>query len=118
MELKWNRQRTYAALIGIGIWAVLYRVIAMFTDGSIGILMPWAAALLSMELALDISTFVAAIWWWWAGTELGCPSDRRLRPSYSMRYAVPSTSSGGLERGGTSIDVRSIGGFPRRSGGG
>jgi hypothetical protein len=88
MKLTWNRQRTYAALIGIGIWALLFRTIAMLTDGSLGILMPWAAGLLFMEFALNISTFVTAIWWCGAGTERRAWLPLRFAAAAVLLHAI------------------------------
>jgi hypothetical protein len=86
--LMWNRQRTYAALIGIGIWVLLFRTIVMLTDGSLGILMPWAAALLFAEFALNVGTFMTSVWWWRAGSEQRAWLPLRLAAAAVVLHAV------------------------------
>lgn len=88
MKLAWNQQRTYAVLIGIGIWALLFRTIVMLTDGSLAVLMPWAVGLLYVEFALNIGTFVAAIWWWAGATERRAGLPLRLAASAIVLHAV------------------------------
>ena len=88
MKLAWNRQRTYATLVGLGIWILLFRTIIMLTDGSLGVLMPWASALLFAEFALDVGTFPASIWWWLGGTENRAWLPLRLAAAATILHAI------------------------------
>ena len=69
MRSNWNRQRTYATLVGLGIWILLARTIVMTTDGSLQMLVWWASALLVLEFLVNVGTFLSAIWWWIGASE-------------------------------------------------
>ena len=88
MRPAWNRQRTYAALIGIGIWTLLFRTIVMLTDGSLATLMPWGVALLYLEFTLNAATFLTSIWWWIAATERRAVLPLRLAAAAIVLHAV------------------------------
>ena len=62
--MSWNRQRTCATIIGLGIWVLLLRTILMTAQGYLVTFVPWVAALLALELLLNVSIFVSAAWWW------------------------------------------------------
>lgn len=83
MKLTWNRQRTYAKLVGLGICILLFRTIAMLADGSLTVLMPWVSALLVLEFLLDVGTVLGSIWWWVGGT-----ANRAWLP---LRFAAAAT---------------------------
>jgi hypothetical protein len=67
--MTWNRQRSYATLVGLGICILLFRAILMLTDGSLAIHMLWVTALLCLECTFDGATVAASVWWWIGGTE-------------------------------------------------
>ena len=67
--MTWNRQRTYATLVGLGICILLLRTVITLTDGSMTILMPWVSTLLVLEFLLDVGTVLGSAWWWIAGSE-------------------------------------------------
>ena len=80
MSTAWNRQRTYATLIGLGICILLFRTIVMMADGSLATFVPWASALLVLESLLNTGTLLGSIWWWIAGAE--------TRGSLPLRFAA------------------------------
>jgi len=84
----WNRQRTYATLIGLGIWVLLFRTIIMLTDGSLTTFMVWASALLVLEFLLNVGTFLSAIWWWIAGSETRASLPLRFTAAAVIVHAV------------------------------
>ena len=67
MEHSASRQRLYAALLGAGACILLFRTILMIAQGYLGILLPWMAGLLLVELALDLGCLLGSIRWWVAG---------------------------------------------------
>ena len=57
-----NRQRTYATLVGLGIWILLARTIVMISDGSLHMLVWWVSALLVLEfLAQGRKTLIGLV---------------------------------------------------------
>ena len=80
MSTAWNRQRTYATLVGLGICILLFRTIVMMADGSLATFVPWASALLVLESLLNTGTLLGSIWWWIAGAE--------TRGSLPLRFAA------------------------------
>jgi len=73
--MGWNRQRTYAAIVGLGIWVLLIRTILMVAQGYLVTFVPWVAALLAFELLLNASIFLSALWWW-----IGAVANRATLP--------------------------------------
>ncbi len=88
MSTAWNRQRTYATLVGLGICILLFRTIAMLTDGSLTMLVWWVSALLVLEFLLNVGTFLSAIWWWIAGTETRASLPLRFTAAAVILHAV------------------------------
>jgi len=84
----WNRQRTYATLVGLGIWFLLFRTIVMTTDGSLQALVWWVSALLVLEFLVNVGTFLSAIWWWIAGTEARAWLPLRFTAAAVIVHAV------------------------------
>ncbi len=66
--MAWNRQRTYATVVGLGICILLVRTIIMLTDGSMTTMVAWASALLVVEFLVDVAVVLSAAWWWIGGT--------------------------------------------------
>ena len=87
-RLIWNRQRTYATLVGLGIWILLFRTIVMLTDGSLRMLVWWVSALLVLEFLLNVGTFLSAIWWWIGGTETRASLPLRFTAAAVIVHAV------------------------------
>lgn len=84
----WNRQRTYATLIGLGIWVLLFRTIVMLTDGSLAVQMPWVSALLALECLIDAGVFASAVWWWIGATTARAAWPLRLTSAAIIAHAV------------------------------
>jgi len=84
----WNRQRTYAALVGIGIWVLLTRTILMTAQGWLAKFVPWVAALLALELLLNVGVFLTATWWWIGATERRSIPPLRLTAATVIVHAV------------------------------
>lgn len=64
MKLKKPDQRLYASLIILGAGVLLYRAVTMINQGSLRVLVTWVAALLFLELLIDLSCFITSIPWW------------------------------------------------------
>ena len=88
MTTTWNRQRTYATLVGLGIWILLARTIVMTTDGSLQALVWWVSALLVLEFLVNVGTFLTAIWWWIGGTETRAWLPLRFTATAVIVHAV------------------------------
>ena len=86
--MTWNRQRTYATLVGLGIWILLFRTIVMLTDGSLGTSMPWVSVLLVLEFAANVGTFMTAVWWWIGASEARARLPLRFTASAVVLHAV------------------------------
>lgn len=88
MEQTVSRQRVYAALLGLGACILLFRATLMTVQGYLGILLPWVAALLVVELALDLGCLLATIRWWIAGVEARASLPLRLGAGATILHAV------------------------------
>jgi len=86
--MTWNRQRTYATLVGLGIWILLFKTIVMLTDGSLSVQMIWVSALLVLEFLVDAGVFLSAAWWWLGGTALRARLPLRLTATAIIAHAV------------------------------
>ena len=86
--MTWNRQRTYATLVGFGICVLLIRTAIMLTGGSLTTFMPWASGLLVLEFLLNVSVVLAAIWWWIGATEARAWLALRLTVAAVVVHAV------------------------------
>jgi hypothetical protein len=54
-------------LLVLGAGVLVYRTVTMLTDGSATVLVPWVAATIWIELALDGAAMLAAGGWAWTG---------------------------------------------------
>lgn len=86
--MTWNRQRTYATLVGLGIWILLFKTIVMLTDGSLTAQMVWVSALLALEFLVDTGVFLSAVWWWLGGTTSRARLPLRLTAVAVLVHAV------------------------------
>ena len=86
--MTWNRQRTYAALVGIGIWVLLGKTIVMTLGGGLTTFVPWVAALLALEFALNAGVFLSAIVWWCSATARFARLSLRLTAATVIVHAV------------------------------
>jgi hypothetical protein len=59
-----SKQRIYASLMALMAGILLYRTILMISQGALHTLVPWVAFLLVVELLVDLSCLVGAIFWW------------------------------------------------------
>ena len=88
----WNRQRTYAVLVGGGIWILLTRTILMISQGWLAKFVPWVAGLLALEFLLNAGVFLTAVWWWVGATERRATLPLRLTAAsvivHAMRVAI------------------------------
>jgi len=69
------RQRLYAALLGLGACILLFRTVLMIAQGYLGILQPWVAILLVVELGLDLGCLLGCLRWLLTG------DPQRARPA-------------------------------------
>ena len=90
MEHTASRQRLYAALLGAGACILLFRTTLMIAQGYLGILLPWVAGLLLVELALDLGCLLGSIRWWVAGDE----ARARLPLRLGAAATIPAASLG------------------------
>lgn len=88
MERSVFRQRLYAALLGLGACILLFRTTLMIAQGSLGILLPWVAILLVIELALDLGCLVGSLRWCVVGTEERAGLPLRLGAAATILHAV------------------------------
>jgi hypothetical protein len=88
MEHTASRQRLYAALLGPGACILLFRTTLMIAQGYLGILLPWVAGLLLVELALDLGCLLGSIRWWVAGDEARARLPLRLGAAATILHAV------------------------------
>ena len=88
MEHTASRQRLYAALLGAGACILLFRTILMIAQGYLGILLPWVAGLLLVELALDLGCLLGCIRWWVAGDKARARLPLRLGAAATILHAV------------------------------
>ncbi|MFC2077697.1 MYXO-CTERM sorting domain-containing protein [Candidatus Bipolaricaulota bacterium] len=86
--MTWNRQRTYATLVGLGIWILLFKTIVMLTDGSLTAQMVWVSALLVLEFLVDAGVFLSAVWWWLGGTASRARLPLRLTVAAILVHAL------------------------------
>jgi len=87
MEQTVSRQRAYAALLGLGACILLFRTTLMTAQGYLGILLPWAAALLVVELSVDLGCLIASIRWCIAGNEERARLPLRLGAAATILHA-------------------------------
>jgi hypothetical protein len=83
-----SRQRLYAALLGAGACILLFRTTLMIAQGYLGILLPWVAGLLLVELALDLGCLLVSIRWWVAGDKARARLPLRLGAGATILHAV------------------------------
>jgi hypothetical protein len=88
MKQNISRQRVYAALLGLGACILLFRTALMTAQGYLGILLPWVAALLVIELALDLGCLIGSIRWCVAGNEERARFPLRLGAAATILHAV------------------------------
>jgi len=86
--MKWNWQRTYAAIVGLGIWVLLIRTILMTAQGYLSIFVPWVAGLLALELLLNASVFLSALWWWLGAVASRATLSLRLTATAIVVHAI------------------------------
>jgi hypothetical protein len=86
--MTWNRQRTYATLVGLGIWILLGKTIVMTAGGSLATFVPVVAALLALEFLLDVGVFLTAIRWWIGGTVARARLPLRLTAAAVVVHAI------------------------------
>lgn len=58
-----RRQAVFAILLVLGAVVLLGRTVAMLSGGALGVLVPWAGALLLAEFVLDVAWLVFAVRW-------------------------------------------------------
>ena len=118
MSMAWNRQRTYAMLLALGVCVLLFRTIVMLTDGSLTTLVVWASALLVLEFLLDAATLLSMARWWVDGTEAHARFSLRTGTGaailHAVRLLIPCLAASA--RGSTSIAGRRFEASPRRNG--
>lgn len=78
MEHTAPGQRLYAALLGTGACILLVRTTLLIAQGYLTILLSWVAALLLLELALDLGCIRGSIRWLVAGDEARARLPLRL----------------------------------------
>jgi hypothetical protein len=88
MEHTASRRRLYATLLGAGACILLFRTTLMIAQGYLGILLPWVAGLLLVELALDLGCLLGSIRWWVAGDEARARLPLRLGAAATILHAV------------------------------
>jgi hypothetical protein len=88
MEHTPSRQRLYAALLGAGACILLFRTTLMIAQGYLGVLLPWVAGLLLVELALDLGCLLGSIRWWVAGDDARARLPVRLGEAAIILHAV------------------------------
>jgi hypothetical protein len=88
MKRTASRQRLYAALLGLGACVLLFRTILMIAQGYLGILVPWVAILLLVELALDLGCLVGSLRWCVAGNQERAGLPLRLGAAATVLHAL------------------------------
>jgi hypothetical protein len=74
--------RLWAGLLTLGAVLLLYRTIAMMTDGSLAVLVPWVAATVVVEAAMDAAEV------FWAGRWFVTRASRDERIALRLGAAV------------------------------
>lgn len=86
--MSWSRQRVYASLVAFGISILLFRTVVMLTDGSLAVLATWVSALLVVECALDMTTFLGSARWWITTAERHARLPLRAAAAAIILHAV------------------------------
>jgi len=86
--MSWSRQRLYATLVFLGAGFLFFRTIVMMTQGALGWMVPWVAALLLAESVLDATIVVGAVRWWQTQAEDHASFPLRITAAAVFLHAV------------------------------
>jgi hypothetical protein len=93
MERTVSRHRLYAALLGLGAGILLFRTVLMIAQGYLGRLVSWAAALLVVELLLNLGCLLGCLRWGIAGGEQQARLPLRLGAAAAILHAQRLSNS-------------------------
>ncbi len=75
-----SHQRIYASLLAMGACILLYRTIAMLSQGAFEVLRLWVSILLFMEMLIDFGCLLGCIRWW--------ISNDRTKGTVALRFGA------------------------------
>lgn len=87
MILKKSKQRLYAGLLFLGAGILLTRTIIMLSEGTLEVLEWWVAALLIIELVIDLACMAASVKWFKANLKSEDSIPLRLGTAAAIVHA-------------------------------
>ena len=88
MNFSAPKQRIYASLLALGACVLLFRIIAMLSEGSLDILALWVSVLLIAELLIDAGCLLSSVRWWIANDESKAHVALKIGASAAILHAI------------------------------